>query len=169
MYQREIWSLLTGAVDTIFHWQSLITGKIAHKNDKNKSVPLKFKCYLIAGGHNLKLMCNATYCNMTQTHHGFQVSPLTKHDSRFQHGTRLVLIPETMVASALRENRELGPTKYSASVTSSYYWEFQLMRYLIVTWYCVMKFEYMFQYTHVLFKSFDPAFLPFRWNMTEWQ
>ena len=65
VYQREIWSLPTGAVDTIFHGQSRITGKIARKNDKNKSLSLKLKYFLIAGAHNLKLMCSATYCNMT--------------------------------------------------------------------------------------------------------
>ena len=65
VYQREIWSLPTGAVDTIFHGQSRITGKIARKNDKNKSISLKLKYFLIAGAHNLKLVCSATYCNMT--------------------------------------------------------------------------------------------------------
>ena len=65
VYQREIWSLPTGAVDTIFHGQSRITGKIARKNDKNKSISLKLKYLLIAGAHNLKLVCSATYCNMT--------------------------------------------------------------------------------------------------------
>ena len=56
---------MTGVVDTIFHGQSLITGKIARENDKNMSISSKLKYYLITGAHNIKLMCNATYCNVT--------------------------------------------------------------------------------------------------------
>ena len=76
MYQREIWSLLTGAVDTIFHGQSLITDNVARKNDKNKSISLKLKCFLIAGAHNLKLTCSATYCNMTMNTPCFSRFPI---------------------------------------------------------------------------------------------
>ena len=35
---QEIWSLLIGAVDTIFHGKSLVAGKIAHQSDKNKPI-----------------------------------------------------------------------------------------------------------------------------------
>ena len=76
MFQREIWSLLTGAVETIFHGQSLITGNIARKNDKNKSISFKLKCFLIAGAHNLKLTCSATHCNMTTNTPWFSRFPI---------------------------------------------------------------------------------------------
>ena len=88
VYQREIWSLPTGAVDTIFHGQSRITGKIARKNDKNKSLSLKLKYFIIAGAHNLKLMCSATYCNMTTNTPCFSRLPIDlTWQPRFQHGT----------------------------------------------------------------------------------
>ena len=87
VYQREIWSLPTGAVDTICHGQSRIMGKIARKNDKNKSISLKLKYFLIAGAHNLKLICSATYCNMTTKTPCFSRFPIDLTWQPFQHGT----------------------------------------------------------------------------------
>ena len=77
---------------------------------KISPVHFKSKCYLIAGAHSLKIMCNVTYYNTTTNTPCFSSFPAILHDRRFGHGATRQFetreCSEMTMLQPLRENRE---------------------------------------------------------------
>ena len=61
VWRQEIWSLPSGASDTISHGQSIVRGIFPHEYGKNEPISSKSKCYLEA--HSFKLMRNVIFYN----------------------------------------------------------------------------------------------------------